>query len=497
MHRSLLDLLADSAQARPQGEALVQGARRVTYGELWGSVMATGTALRRRGLLAGDRVGVLLDASPEYVAAYYGVLAAGGVVVGLNTAAKARDITNWLQHCGARFLIARAHPELAAVTAQMPAGCEVVAADDLTAGPADDADPVAASVQDPNRLAAIIYTSGTTGAPKGVMLSHGNLVSNVLAVADYLRLTADDRVLHALPFYYSYGNSVLHTHLAVGATVVIEASLMYPHRVLERMVEERITGFSGVPATYALLLSRTRLDEYGLESLRYLTQAGGHMSPADIVRVRTALPDAEFFVMYGQTEATSRLTYVPSEALPGKLGSAGVPIRGMEIAIFDSEGEPLPQGQVGEICARGPSVMLGYWNNPEATAQVLRNGWLRTGDLGHIDADGFLYIQGRASEMIKTGAHRVSPAEIEEVVRELPGVVEAAAVGIPDALLGQVIKVLLVVQPDVRLDLRAVMAHCRQALPMYKVPKHIAFVDALPKTASGKLKRFELANMNN
>lgn len=494
---SLVDLLARSAQARPQGEALVQGARRVTYGELWGSVEATAAALRRRGLQAGDRVGILLDASPEYVAAYYGVLAAGGVVVGLNTAAKARDITNWLQHCGARFLVAGEHPELAAVTAQLPADCELAAPGDLIAGPADVADPTAGSVGDSDRLAAIIYTSGTTGAPKGVMLSHGNLVSNVLAVADYLRLTADDRVLHALPFYYSYGNSVLHTHLAVGATVVIETSLMYPHRVLERMVEERVTGFSGVPATYSLLLSRTRLDEYELESLRYLTQAGGHMPPADIVRVRTALPSAEFFVMYGQTEATSRLTYVPSEVLPGKLGSAGVPIRNTEIAIFDSCGAPLRQGQVGEIWARGPGVMLGYWNNPEATAQVLRNGWLRTGDLGHIDADGFLYIQGRASEMIKTGAHRVSPAEIEEVVRELPGVIEAAAVGVPDALLGQVIKVLLVVQPDVRLDLRTVMAHCRQALPMYKVPKHIAFVDALPKTASGKLKRFELANLNN
>lgn len=449
--------------------------------------------LRRCGLQPGERVALLLDGSPEYVAVYYGVLAAGGVVVALNTAAKAREMVAWLRHSEAQFLIADAHSELAEVLAE---GCICrflgVAELSLWRGgsglPAESAVPVGA-----DGPAAIIYTSGTTGAPKGVTLSHRNLVSNVSAVVEYLRLTAADRVVHVLPFYYCYGNSVLHTHLAVGATVIIENGLVYPHRVLERIVEQRATGFSGVPATYALLLSRTQLDSSALGSLRYLTQAGGAMAPSDIARVRTLLPQVEFFVMYGQTEATSRLSYMPPEYLASKPGSVGIAIADTEIAVLDDSGQPLPAGRTGHICARGPGVMLGYWRDAEATEQVLRAGWLWTGDLGYLDDDGFLYIQGRSSELIKTGAHRVSPNEIEEVLLALDGVAEAAAAGVPDRLLGQVIKAWLVIRPGVRLDAREVLAHCRRSLPIYKVPKQIVFTDALPRTASGKVKRATLA----
>jgi long-chain acyl-CoA synthetase len=493
MTESLVELLRQHAEQRPQAEALVQGARRVRYGELWLAAAAVARQLREHGLQSGDRVCLLLDGSPEYVASYYGILAAGGVVVALNTAAKARDLVGWIGHCGARFLIHGNHPELAATLRELPAACRPIDVQSLAAATADNGSAGVIAPAQPDALAAIIYTSGTTGDPKGVMLSHRNLVSNVLAVASYLRLTPADRVLHALPFYYSYGNSVLHTHLAAGASVVIESSLVYPHRVLARMVEERVTGFSGVPATYSLLLSRTQLDTYPLDALRYLTQAGGAMSPADIVHIRSLLPQVEFFVMYGQTEATSRLAYLPPERLPGKLGAAGVPIADTEIAVLDAEGRPLPVGEVGEICARGPGVMLGYWNNPAATAQVLRDGWLWTGDLGYLDDDGFLYIQGRSSEMIKTGAHRVSPAEIEDVVAELAGVAEVAAAGVPDPLLGQVIKVWLVRRSGARLDEREVLAYCRRSLPNYKVPKQVAFVDVLPKTASGKVRRLALS----
>lgn len=491
MQETLVDLLARWARLQPEAEALVQGQRRISYAALWNAAMTVAARLRQEGLQPGERVALLLEASPEYVAGYYGVLAAGGVVVALNTMAKARELAAWLQHCGARWLLSDGRlqqlDELAGICPQLH-----LPALPLWAGAAQAALPPAAPAC-PDAPAAIIYTSGTTGAPKGVTLSHRNLMSNVLAVIRYLRLCPADRVMHVLPFYYSYGNSVLHTHLAAGATVIIEASLMYPHRLLERMVAERITGFSGVPATYSLLLSRTQLDAYPLESLRYLTQAGGAMAPAEIVRVRALLPQAEFFVMYGQTEATSRLSYLPPERLADKASSVGVAIADTEIAVLDTDGQPLPPGEVGQVCARGPGIMLGYWQDSEATRQALRSGWLWTGDLGCLDEEGFLYIHGRSSEQIKTGAHRVSPAEIEDVLLSLEGVAEAAAVGIPDPLLGQVIKVWLVPQPQVRLQAQQVLAHCRSHLPIYKVPKQVAFLDALPKTASGKIRRLALA----
>lgn len=490
MRKTLVDLLACSVRRQPQAEALVQGERRLSYASLWNAAMAVAAQLQREGLQPGERVALLLEASPEYVAGYYGALAAGGVVVALNTMAKERELAAWLQHCGARYLLSDGRPQQLEALAHLCPHLNLAELGLWTGAVNAATQPVQpASAEAP---AAIIYTSGTTGAPKGVTLSHRNLVSNVLAVIEYLRLTPADRVMHVLPFYYSYGNSVLHTHLAAGATVFIETSLMYPHRLLERMALEQVTGLSGVPATYTLLLSRTHLDAYPLRSLRYLTQAGGAMAPADILQVRALLPQAEFFAMYGQTEATSRLSYLPPTLLTQKLGSVGVAIADTEIAVLDPDGRPLPAGDVGHVCARGPGVMLGYWQDPAATRQSLRAGWLWTGDLGHLDAQGFLYLHGRASELIKTGAHRVSPAEIEEVLLALEGVTEAAAVGLPDPLLGQVIKVWLVAQPQARLQAQQVLAHCRRHLPIYKVPKQVAFIDALPKTASGKVKRLAL-----
>lgn len=496
MQRSLVDLLARSVRQQPLAEALVQAERRISYAELWRACTAVAQRLRQQGLQPGERVALLLRASPEYVAAYYGALAAGAVAVPLNADAKPPAIGGLLRHCDARFLISGSGLEELARAAIGSAACRLLPAADFGMWTASDAGGELLDLPvEPAMPATILYTSGTTGAPRGVLLSHGNLVSNVLAVVAYLRLTPSDRILHVLPFHYSYGNSVLHTHLAAGATVIIEPGFAYPHRILERMAAEGATGFSGVPATYALLLSRTRLDRYPLASLRYLTQAGGAMAAADILRVREQLPQAAFFVMYGQTEASSRLTYLPPERLADKLGSVGRPIAGTELRVVGADGQPLAPNQIGQVCVRGPGVMLGYWNDPDATRQVLRDGWLWTGDLGRLDEEGFLYLHGRVCELIKTGAHRVSPAEIEEVLLGLDGVAEAVAAGIPDPLLGQAIKVWLVPQPGARLGAREVLAHCRRHLPLYKVPKQVAFTAALPRTASGKIRRLALTEL--
>lgn len=506
MSRSLVELLHESVERAPWVEAIVHAQQRVSYGELWRKTGALGSFLRRQGLCAGDRVALLLENSPEYAAAYYGVLCAGGVVVALNTQAKARDLANWLQHCGATWLIASAqHPEFSALMSQR-GDFGVICVSRNRQQPGVDSD-----TRDWNEvlteeatdylpgvpvksgdLAQIIYTSGTTGAPKGVMLSHGNLYANTQSILAYLKLTANDRILNVLPFYYSYGNSVLHTHLAVGASIVLENSLAYPHAVVKRMAEEGVTGFSGVPSTFALLLNRVKLGEYDLSRVRYMTQAGGAMSPAHIKRLKEELPHVNFFVMYGQTEATARIAFLPPEQLETKIGAAGIAIPGVMMELRDEHGRQVARGTVGEIWVRGENVMLGYWNNPDATASVIRDGWIRTGDLAHQDSDGYFFIQGRRSDMIKSGAHRISPQEIEEAILELEGVAEVAVVGQADDILGETIKAVVVPRAGFALDPRAVQVHCHQRLALYKVPKRVEFVDELPKTASGKVKRFEL-----
>ncbi len=505
MSDTIVHLLRANAAGTPAAEAVVHDNQRTSYAELWEQVRAVAGFLRRDGLQAGDRVAILLKNSLEYIAAYYGVLAAGGVAVALNNHAKSRDLANWLQHCGAGWLVADAqHPELQQTISCAGAGVRLV-----LAGSGGEASPTGAAtwqellrepVQEPDlsRLrgsdtAAIIYTSGTTGQPKGVTLSHGNLISNVRSILEYLRLTAQDRILNVLPFHYSYGNSVLHTHLAAGGTLILEDNLMFPHQVLTSLARERATGFSGVPSTFAILLSRTRLENHDLSSLRYLTQAGGAMAPAMVQRLRNAVPHAELFVMYGQTEATARLAWLPPEMLDAKPGSIGIAIPGVRLELRDEQGRPVAAGETGEIWASGPNIMQGYWRDPEQTRRVLQDGWLRTGDLAHRDEDGYLYIDGRSSEMIKTGANRVSPKEIEEVIMELEGVEEAAVVGVSDELLGQVIKAVVVPRPDARIEIKQIRAHCWRHLAMYKVPKFIEFASELPRTASGKVRRFLLA----
>jgi acyl-CoA synthetase (AMP-forming)/AMP-acid ligase II len=227
--------------------------------------------------------------------------------------------------------------------------------------------------------------------------------------------------------------------------------------------------------------------------MRYLTQAGGAMTRAAIQRMRQLVPSARFFVMYGQTEATARLTYLPPERLDEKLGSIGKALAGIDIEVRGPQGEVLPPGQTGELCARGPNIMLGYWRDEEATREAVVDGWLHTGDLAHTDEDGFLYIDGRVVEMIKVGSFRVSPLEIEEVLATLPGIAEMAVASMPDELLGQAVKAVLVLRDGATLDERQVKAHCRARLATYKVPKVVEFARELPRTSSGKIQRFKLS----
>lgn len=502
---SIVVNLQRTAEMHPHRCALQVGEQEVTYAHLWQSSQRFAGYLQQQGLQPGDRVALLLNNSPEFVAALYGTLLAGGVAVTLNAAAKSREFASWIAHSGASWLVTEinradaaeavadleARPKIIAVGTGLEAQglAPLVRFDEIMA-----AAPIGTPLQtDGSHAACILYTSGTTGRPKGVVLSHLNLASNAAAIVQYLGLTERDSILSILPFYYSYGASVLHTHIQCGGRVVLEPNFVYPHLVVENIAKQKVSGFAGVPSTFALLLNRVELHKYDLSRLRYLTQAGGGMAPALTQRLREAIPSARLFVMYGQTEATARLSYLPPDMLDKKMGSVGIPVPGVQLAIHREDGSLAAPMEVGEVWASGPNIMRGYWQDEAATAAVLQSGWLKTGDLGYIDHDGFLFLSGRRTDMIKTGAHRVHPKDVEEVLTELDGIVEAAAVGVDDELLGQAVAAFVVLAPGSRLDAMQIKLHCRNRLASYKVPKSIEVVEQLPKTASGKVRRVELA----
>lgn len=493
---SLVDNLIAIAARFPDRCALQQDAQRIRYGELLEAAKRVAGHLRAQGLQRGERVAFILPNSIEFVAAYYGVLMAGGIAVLLNAAGKSHDFAAWLGDCEpAVVLIDAGNADALAAFALLPAQPRVWKTSGEAAMPfglSAAADVVHAFETAPENPACILYTSGTTAQPKGVVLSHANLAANTASIVAYLRLSCEDSIVTVLPFYYSYGSSVLHSHLSVGGRVVLERNLVYPHAVVESLAREHVSGFAGVPSTFALLLGRVKLHEWDLSSLRYVTQAGGAMSPSLTQQLCSALPGTAVIVMYGQTEATARLSYLPFEQLQRKLGSVGVAIPGVQLQVRDESGATAAAGETGEVWARGPNIMLGYWRNEQATAEVKRDGWLKTGDMGWFDVEGYLYLAGRRSDMIKCGAHRIHPQDIEDVIAELPSVLEVAVVGIEDAVLGQAIKAFVVPAQGAALSPMQVQAHCRDRLANYKIPKSVTFVAALPRTASGKIRRAEL-----
>lgn len=495
------ELLAASAARDPSRELVVEPKARASYGEIAASSWRLANLLARLGVAPGDRVALLAQNSRLYVEAYYGILAAGAVAVPLNTAADPAMLEKLLADCGARVLIAgprmlrlvqKAAARLAGVRHLLgndPARIKDlpphVTAVDLGEAAAEAATPPAISLEPADR-ASIIYTSGSTGAPRGVVLTHRNIVANTRAIVAYLGLTPSDRVLQVLPLYYVYGKSLLNTHVAAGGAVVLENRFQYPNIALDTLEAEACTGFSGVPSSFAILLDRSNLGERALPSLRYVTQAGGAMSPALIRRLIEALPRQAIYIMYGATEAAARLAYLPPAELAGAIGSIGRAIPGVELRVERADGAECEVDEVGELVARGPNIMQGYWNAPEETAAALTaDGGYKSGDLARRDARGLLYIVGRAKQMIKSGGHRISPQEIEDALAEHEAIREVAVIGVPDALLGELIKAVYVA--DSELDDKTLAGFLASRLPPYKVPRLYQRIEALPKNESGKV----------
>jgi acyl-CoA synthetase (AMP-forming)/AMP-acid ligase II len=485
----LHEYLISSALLRPAKVAVIQGKRRVSYGDLLGKAEAFARNLRNAGLNRGERVAILLENSPEYVVACFGALMAGGVAVPLGQEITGRRLAGILNDCLPAALVA---PKLliesfAGIPQVRDARC-VIPAQRLFEGSGPVGEPCCVE-RSGNDLALLLYTSGTTGEPKGVMLTHRNITANAESIIEYLGLSDADKVMVVLPFHYSYGNSLLTTHLMVGGTLVLENRFVFPNLVLEKIREEQVMGFAGVPSTFAILLNRSNLRKNTFPSLRYVTQAGGAMSPKLAQELREALPGTDVYIMYGQTEATARLTYLDPSELFRKAGSVGKAIPEVRITLRKKDGAIASPGEVGEIVAEGENVMAGYWNNPMDTKAVLKDGRLHTGDLAKADEEGFLYIVGRRSEMIKTGGHRVSPKEIEEVISGMTGVHETAVVGVPDEMLGQAIRAFVVREPGGSVSMKDVLKHCSENLESFLVPHDVVFPDELPKSPSGKVDR--------
>ncbi len=447
-----------------------------------------------------DRVIIALENGAEMVAAYLGAMKAGGVAVPLPAGPRSDRLPAAIADCSPRVVVV---DEPTARTIGPRGGFTgvprvlAVAASDLPDPFAEFTTACAACSDTPvehhgsdSDLAAIIYTSGSTGEPRGVMLSHRNFMANARSIVGYLGLTAADRVMCVLPFSYVYGLSLLHTHLTVGGSVVIENRAAFPNVVLDAMAEHQVTGFAGVPSTFALMLHRSNLDATRLPSLRYVTQAGGGMAPAKIAEWQARGPRADFYVMYGATEAAARLTYLSPVDLERKAGSIGRPIPDVEVRVVTEDGRVAKPGEVGELVARGPNIAGGYWNRPEETAERFGHEGYRTGDLGYADDDGFLFLVGRQHDMIKVGANRVGAREIEDVLHEHPAVLEAAVVAAPHDLLGEAPVAVVSLKAAIANTEATLRAFCASRLAGFKVPVSVVVLADLPKLpGTGKVNR--------
>jgi len=341
-----------------------------------------------------------------------------------------------------------------------------------------------------------MFTSGSTGRPRGVMVSHANIMANTESILQYLDLTENDRIMAVLPFHYCFGTSLLHTHLRVGASLVIGSNFVYPEVVLQRMLDAECTGFAGVPSHFQLLLRNSSLRKKRFPHLRYVQQAGGHLAPAYLRELQEALPHTRIFVMYGQTEGTSRLSYLPPDLLEKKLGSIGKGIPGVRLRVLNESGGEVSQGEVGEIVAEGENVAQGYWRVPAESAVSFRNGMLYTGDHATVDHEGFIYIVGRAKDFVKCGGKRVSCRQLEEQLLEFEGLLEAAVVGMPDDILGEAVKAFIVPRTSDSKGLAArILRFCKERLPPQLVPREIVVLDALPKNTAGKVLKQDLRSL--
>jgi long-chain acyl-CoA synthetase len=486
--------LARNAAAHPDRIAVRLGDEVVTYRDLDESSARVAGLLAGRGVRPGQPVAIMLPNVPEFAAVYFGVLRAGGIVVPMNPLLKAREVAYYLGDSGAPLIFAwhtTAH-EVAAGTSR--SGAEAVMLEpgtfgDLLAGASPAWDVVDRAADD---TAVLLYTSGTTGRPKGAELTHGNLTTNVEVFRDDLmEIGPDDVVFGGLPLFHSFGQTcTLNAAISVGASLSL-LPRFDPRQALGLLTQHRATVFAGVPTMYSALLAVPDRDDYDLSTLR-LCVSGGAAMPVQVLRQFEKAFGCTVLEGYGLSETSPVASFNP----PGrerKAGSIGTPIRGVEMRVVDGNRVELPQGEVGEIAIRGHNIMKGYWNKPEATADVVSaDGWFYTGDLGRVDEDGYYFIVDRKKDLIIRGGYNVYPREIEEVLFEHPDVAEAAVIGVPHPELGEEIAAAVALRPGATITTDELRSYLKGQVAAYKYPRHVWFVEALPKGPTGKILKREI-----
>ena len=505
LHDSLLQRADADARAHT---ALVAEGRSFTFGDLLETSQRLAGALRTRGVGRGERVALYLENCSTCAAALFATLIAGGVFVPINPQTKADKLQFILRDCGARALITdsalqgtfeEALRGLKEPPAVLCAGEPNGLAESLEgalagAQPLTEPAPVI-----PLDLAAILYTSGSTGAPKGVMQTHQAMVFTVGSLIEYLRLGEAERILCVLPLSFDYGLYQLLMAVALGACLVLERSFTFLGQVLGRLRDERVTVFPGVPTIFATLLAAHRRAPLCFPSVTRLTNTAAALPDEFVDGLREVFPNALIYKMYGLTEC-KRVSYLEPELLDAKPGSVGKAIPGTEVYLLTEDGKPVPPGQTGILYVRGPHVMAGYWNRPDLTAEMLKPGQLPgervlcTHDLFRMDEEGFLSFVGRTDDIIKTRGEKVSPVEVENALHRIPGVREAAVVGVPDPLLGEAVRAYVVTDPQARLTAQSLRADSAKYLESYMVPTQVILCESLPRNANGKINKRLLMN---
>jgi long-chain acyl-CoA synthetase len=504
------EFLEASADLRPDKVALICGPRRLTYAQLDRSANRLAHALLDNGVRRDDRVAVFLEPSVEAVVSVFGALKAGATFVVINPLVKPKKLAYILGDCGAAALVANSatHPR----EARAAGACSSIrrfidvnpdskehgsgatgrrlAYRDIMKRQADSR-PASGSID--IDLASLIYTSGSTGFPKGVMMTHLNMDAASRSIIQYLENTPDDIILNVLPLSFDYGLYQVLMAFRFGGTLIQERSFLYPYQALRIIKQEGVTGFPIVPSMAVSLLSLRNIESYKLPSLRYFTSTAQAFPAGLIRRLRQLFPRVCIFSMYGLTEC-KRVSYLPPEEIDRRPGSVGKAMPNTEAYIIDRRGQKVEKaGEVGELVVRGAHIMKGYWNIPEETRRVLKPGpvpgekVLHTGDLFQMDKDGFLYFVSRKDEMIKVSGALVSPREVENVLSGIPGVREAAVVGVGDPLTGEAVKAVVVLEGGATLGEEDIRRHCGRVLENYMVPKVVEFWTKIPKSAHGKV----------
>ena len=477
------------ANAAPDSVAVVEAGQRYTYEQLRSAAGRLAAELAALDLPPGSRVGVLGPNSFFWVAAYLAVMKLSHVAVPFSDKLTPDDARRnaYIAGCAAVFVDRRV---LRRFSAAFGGGLAVLTDEALRPDPKPywpAADPV-----DPGADAVLMFTSGTTAEPKVVRVTHGNIQANTDSIITYLELHGDDRVLVILPFFYCYGASLLHTHLRCAGRVVLCNSFVFPETALDLLEREECTVLAGVPSSFQLLLRASTFGKRALPSLRVIQQAGGKLPPVLVEELLAAKPAAKLFIMYGQTEATARLSYLPPDKLRDKPGSIGQGIPGVELRVLDENWEPVRPGERGEIYATGANISPGYFGDPEGSVTKFTPYGMRTGDLAVVDDDGDIFIVDRRDDFIKSWGYRVSSQEVEAAALRMGQLVSAAVIGVPDDEAGEAVTLYVTARPGTEVTPDAVLAVCRQHLPKYMVPRSVSVLDALPLNASGKIAKARL-----